>query len=164
MMTLRAVAHAEKNEGARAGLQHEGEILAAHDGRGAVVHTIGSHDVARDLRCDDGFTLVIDGSRIHPRIFRLRRSAIGTRDAVRDLRYPALHQIAHTGIEGAHRAAARCSRRPIPEPISTLSIARCGPAPPWPPLPCTTISKRSAAASSAPGVMAKWPSGRPGIL
>src|SRR5260221_13826366 len=105
MMTFRAVTHAEKNEGAGARFQHEGKILAAHDGRGAVVHAICSHDVAGDLGCDDGFTLVIDGGWIHPRVNRLRRSAIGARNAVTDLRYPALHQIPHTGIEGAHRAA-----------------------------------------------------------
>ena len=62
------------------------------------------------------------------------------------------------------RATIDCSALTICEPISTLSIAWCGVAPAWPPLPVTVMRMLSEEASSGPGVVAKWPSGRPGML
>ena len=62
------------------------------------------------------------------------------------------------------RATIDCSALTICDPIKTLSIALCGPAPAWPPLPWTVIWMLSDEASIAPGVVAKWPSGRPGML
>ncbi len=47
--------------------------------------------------------------------------------------------------------------------MTTGSMQSCGRAA-WPPLPSMVIVKRSAAAIMAPGRMANWPTGTPGIL
>ena len=89
-MALMAVAHAKQDEGAGPLQQHEGKILATHHRRGAIVDPVRSDDVARGLGREVGLVRMIDRRRIHPGVGRLRRAAIGARDAIGDFPDPAL--------------------------------------------------------------------------
>ena len=94
-----------KIERAGARFQHERKILGAHQRHALVVDAVGADDVAGHLGGDAGLARMIHRHRIHARVFRLGRSAIGARDAVGDLADAALDEIAHFRIERAHRAA-----------------------------------------------------------
>ena len=105
MVALVAVTHADQNHRAGTRLQHEGEILGAHHRNELVVDALGADDVAGDIGGNAGLARMIHRHRIHPRVFRLGRAAIGAGDAVGDLADAALDEIAHLGVERAHGAA-----------------------------------------------------------
>ncbi len=57
-----------------------------------------------------------------------------------------------------------CSARTKCACTTVTSVARCGVEPPWPPVPRNVTVKRSAAASAAPGRVAKCPAGIVGLV
>ena len=67
-------------------------------------------------------------------------------------------------IAGTLRLTIVCApSRKWPSAI-VVSVARCAPAPPWPPVPWKLTIQLSAAAMNGPGRVRNSPTGMPGML
>ena len=102
-MEAGAVAVAEEHEGAGALLEHEGEVLGAHDRRHVGI------DVAADFAGGVGGLLglfdVVHGGRVIPAVLDFEAGAVGAADAAADLAHTPFDQLLHFGQKGAHAAA-----------------------------------------------------------
>ena len=98
------VAVADIDEGARALVQHVGEVLRAHH-RGAVgVDLVGAGDLAGDRSGERGFPLLVDQDRVAAGIGQGRLGAIKPRGALDHLAHAPLQEIAHLRRQAARGA------------------------------------------------------------
>src|SRR5262249_7580564 len=86
---------AEPEHGARARVQHEGEILGPPGRRIAPRYIVGAADLGRHVGGEGGFGGVVYGRRIAAAIVERGGRAMGGGDAAGDLAEPALEQILH---------------------------------------------------------------------
>jgi hypothetical protein len=101
-MAGRIVAVADENHVAGAGLQHEGEILAGHDGHCVAHYFSSAGDLARYFYCKIGLARMVDGEGLATPVVDPSRGAVGSCDPLRNFAYPALEQVAHLGQQRAH--------------------------------------------------------------
>ena len=111
VMKVGRVAVADEDERAGPGLQHEGEILAAHGRRDAGIDVVGAGDVAGDRHCEVCLVGMVEGDRVALAVAHRGFGIVGVGDVVDDLRNALFGHGANLGRQGTHAvpASSACS-------------------------------------------------------
>ena len=121
------VAVAEEDVGAGPLLQHEGEILRAHQRRDARVDRARAADAGRHPGHEPGLLRVVAGDRVAAIVLDRRRGPEGRRQRLDERADARLAEVAHRLRQGAHRAEQGRGLRDDVEGLARLDGSRSRP-------------------------------------